>query len=421
MTYLWHREASRPVQSPKRKRVGICAEARHSPKYPRARAWGSELSGVGWAQPTTCYANVPARRGNGGLSPPYIFALILMMFWLMAKPVIACAADGPQPSRLEKLNAAFMKHLDARPASDALAVATIRDGWKTTYEKSPEGFVPDALALLNANYREALAAFDDGRSADVVRLLEPLRSHADVFLAANAAYFHTRAQIDLNKFEEVEADLARTLADPAAFDALTPYAPHLAFLRGFLQARNLHFKEATETLAMAHHRYPDAPEAIANGIRQLLLELERRETGGLDEVATVMQYVADRLKTADASQRVRSRQEEVLALLDKLIKDEEDKEQQQKGGGGSASKKKPSGKKDAKNDKPMKPRDDSETPTGAGEIGDLHAAPKVDPGEAWGKLPPTEREKILQSLRDRFPSRYRQLVEQYYRSLAEQK
>ena len=32
-----------------------------------------------------------------------------------------------------------------------------------------------------------------------------------------------------------------------------------------------------------------------------------------------------------------------------------------------------------------------------------------------------ERERILQSIKERFPSRYRQLVEQYYRSLAEQK
>ena len=39
----------------------------------------------------------------------------------------------------------------------------------------------------------------------------------------------------------------------------------------------------------------------------------------------------------------------------------------------------------------------------------------------WGQLPPAQRERILDSLRDRFPSRYRQLVEQYYRSLAEEK
>jgi hypothetical protein len=44
----------------------------------------------------------------------------------------------------------------------------------------------------------------------------------------------------------------------------------------------------------------------------------------------------------------------------------------------------------------------------------------VTPGEAWGSMPDAEREKILQVLRDSFPGRYRALVEQYYKTLAEQ-
>src|SRR6185436_11191843 len=108
--------------------------------------------------------------------------------------------------------------------------------------------------------------------------------------------------------------------------------------------------------------------------------------------------------------------------LDKLIEEEEKKEQQSGGGGGSSKgQKKSGGKKDGNKEKPAQGRDQSDTPGGSGDVGELHQAPKADPGEMWGKLPPTEREKILQSLRDRFPSRYRQLVEQYYRSLAEQK
>lgn len=329
------------------------------------------------------------------------------------------AADNPASSRLERLNAAFLKHLDTLGGEHALAASTIRDGWKSVYrDQTPEGFVPDALAVLYPAYREALGAFDAGRSEDVVRGMGPLRAHADPFLAANAGYFYARAAVDAGQFEEIEAELA-ALGDGAALDAHTPYAPHALFLRGFVQARNLKFKEAAETLAAVRQRHGDAPEAVQNGVRQLLLELERRETGGLEEIATVMQYVADRLKVIDATERVRQRQGEVLALLDKLIEDEEKKEQSGQGGQGQ---KKPGGKKKGSGrEKPTQGRDESEAPEGDGHIGDLHQAPKADPGEMWGKLPPTEREKILQSLRDRFPSRYRQLVEQYYRSLAEQK
>src|SRR5262249_1432701 len=106
-----------------------------------------------------------------------------------------------------------------------------------------------------------------------------------------------------------------------------------------------------------------------------------------------------------------------IDLLDKLIKEAEDREKSQ-GSGGSC--RKPGGQKPAMT--PKKPAEKSEAPD-AGPDADtnLHGAPKAEPGEMWGKLPPTEREKILQSLREGFPSRYRQLVEQYYRSLAEQK
>jgi hypothetical protein len=33
-------------------------------------------------------------------------------------------------------------------------------------------------------------------------------------------------------------------------------------------------------------------------------------------------------------------------------------------------------------------------------------------------MPPADRERILQALRESFPNRYRQLVEQYYEQLA---
>ena len=152
------------------------------------------------------------------------------------------------------------------------------------------------------------------------------------------------------------------------------------------------------------------------GARQLLLEIERRERGTLEEVATVMGYSAARLRVADASPRVRTSQDEVIALLDKLIQDTEqqEKEQRQRSSGRRAA--------GTPQNRPRAGAEQSALPdAGAGQIGEQHAAPRADPGEMWGRLPPAEREKILQSLRDRFPSRYRQLVEQYYRSLAEGK
>ncbi|MCA9214295.1 MAG: hypothetical protein KDB27_14585 [Planctomycetales bacterium] len=53
---------------------------------------------------------------------------------------------------------------------------------------------------------------------------------------------------------------------------------------------------------------------------------------------------------------------------------------------------------------------------GKGDIGDLR-----DPGaakRAWAKLPPKEREKILQSKTEGFPAEFDDILSDYYRQVA---
>lgn len=340
------------------------------------------------------------------------------VFVMFACGALAFAQNPDVKSgRVEQLNQAFLRHVRALGNEHAIAVTTIVEGWEKTYRgRLAESFVPDALAVLYPVYREALRAFDEDRVANVVRLLEPLRGHDDPFLAANADYFHIRALVALGRYEEIEAALASINARKDDYAAHTPYAPHLWFIKGFCEARNLRFEQATRSLEALESQFDDLPEAVRVGAAQLLLEIQRREHGTLGEVATMMDYVADRLKTADHTERVQKRQRQIIALLDRLI---EQQEQQEQRGGGNC----PRG---GKNQRPpqraqQNPKQESDAPGGAGQVGDLHAAPRADPGEAWGKLPPAEREKILQSIREKFPSRYRQLVEQYYRALADEK
>ncbi|MFQ5807227.1 MAG: hypothetical protein ACE5I3_12330 [Phycisphaerae bacterium] len=321
-----------------------------------------------------------------------------------------------QSDRIARLNRAFLRQVRALGSAHALAAATIAEGWENTYRgELAESFVPDALAVLYPTYREALQAFDEEKTRDVLRLLEPLRDHDDRFLAANAGYFYVRALVALGRYEETEAALASIEARRELYVAHTPYAPHLWLIKGFCEARNLRFEQATRSLQALRAQFSDAPEAVRVGAAQLLLEIERREHGTLGEVATVMDYVADRLGVTDRTQRVRKRQRQIIALLDKLIDQQEQQEQQHRGGSRQRGKGQPSPPRD-----PQGARNESEAPGGAGRVGDLHAAPQAEPGEVWGKLPPAERERILQSIGAKFPSRYRQLVEQYYRALAEE-
>ena len=364
----------------------------------------------------------PRRSMRSSCSPPLkrwaTLQTCVGVFIVVAWGGAALAQDAEAEfDRVERLNRAFLQHVRALGNESAIAVTTIVEGWENTYRgQLAESFVPDALAVLYPVYREALQAFDEQRSADVVRLLEPLRGHDDPFLAANADYFRIRALVTLGRYEEIEAALASIETRKDDYAAHTPYAPHLWFIKGFCEARNLRFEQATRSLEALDAQFGDIPEPVRVGAAQLLLEIQRRERGTLGEVATMMDYVADRLRAADRTERVRERQREIIALLDRLIEQQEQQEQQ---GGGSC----PRGGQSQRPSQhaQQNPKQESDAPGGAGRVGDLHAAPGADPGEVWGKLPPAEREKILQSIRERFPSRYRQLVEQYYRALADEK
>ncbi len=319
--------------------------------------------------------------------------------------------------RVERLNRAFLEHVRGLGSESAIAVTTILDGWEKTYRgRMAESFVPDALAVLYPEYRAALRAFDEQRPAEVVRLLEKPRDRDDPFLAANAEYFHIRARVALGRYEDVEARLGELEAKKDDYIEHTPYAPHLWFIKSVCEARNLRFAEAERTLDGLNEYFDDAPEAVRVGAAQLRLEIERREQGTLGEVARVMEYVSDRLNATDATDRVRDRQRQIIAMLDKLIEQQE--QQEQKGGCGSSRK---NDQQTPQRQAQQDPKQQSDAPGGSGRVGDLHAAPRANPGESWGKLPPAEREKILQSIREKFPSRYRQLVEQYYRALADEK
>jgi hypothetical protein len=346
-----------------------------------------------------------------------------MRFRAMFVPILALSTlQAPAgEDRVARLNAAFLDHLNTLPVERTLAVETIRSGWRELYEnKSPGTFVPDAVAVLHPEYAAALKAFDERRNDDAIRILKPLIESEDEFLGANAGYFYVRTLLDQGLLEEAEKVLVGLVAqnqDGRTLAEFTPYAPHLHFMLAVCQARNLRREEAQKSLAALGERYSDAPEPVRVGARQLALELERRESGNLADVVDLMNYSAERLRVADAGERVRSRQDEAVTLLDKMIEEAEQNEQQQASASAGGNRQGRGG--DIPQGAPSQPRDESRVDPGQGEIGDLHAAPRANPGDMWGRLPPAERERILQSLRDRFPSRYRQLVEQYYRSLAE--
>ena len=104
--------------------------------------------------------------------------------------------------------------------------------------------------------------------------------------------------------------------------------------------------------------------------------------------------------------KVRKQEDGVIESLDKLIKKLEDQEKQR-----NSSKRPASG-----NLTPSKPAERSADRGGkrSGEVTKRNIGNK----SGWGNLPPKEREEAMQQIGREFPSHYREVVEQYFRRLA---
>ncbi len=144
--------------------------------------------------------------------------------------------------------------------------------------------------------------------------------------------------------------------------------------------------------------------------------------GQLGDVRDLMNYARRRLDRGPVDEVVIARQKDAVELLDAMIKEAEDREQGGKNKGGGCKKCGDSKCKGCQGDpkgnsNPGSGAQRSTRPGGESRTGELRRV-TARPGEEWGRMPPREREEILQTLQRRFPSQYRELLEQYYRQLA---
>ena len=68
---------------------------------------------------------------------------------------------------------------------------------------------------------------------------------------------------------------------------------------------------------------------------------------------------------------------------------------------------------------PNSPMQDSMVKSGPGGSGKMRAA--RDDGKHWAELPPHERERIMQSMTEGFPAHYQNVLESYFKRVAEEK
>ena len=322
-----------------------------------------------------------------------------------------------EPAAREKV-----ERFAAAYAEDADVQAALAEG------RDPRDQIHGALLTL-PTYAAAYAAYE--QAPDALEGWQALAADEsqDLFVRAHASYFLGRARLAQDDLagaaEALEAVRGRLRGGTAWTDEATFYLAY-AYARlseykgeqgdGQTRARA---RSLLTSLSGEGALFQDSPERVREGAAWLLRELRGEGMGPLLELAKRMETIERLIRRSRTGKETQKRQEQVVVEIDRLIELMREKEKQ---GGGSCDK--PGAPKEG----PPKPGDpkggkggakESKLAPGETKEGSLAEAPRRADQDAWSELKPKERERAAQFLRERFPSRYRELIERYYRGVAE--
>lgn len=276
--------------------------------------------------------------------------------------------------------------------------------------------VTESLRVLHPEYKEALNALGEENLGAAIASLTKLRDSADPFLAADSSYYLARAYLLDERFEEVVPlldDLQNKWADKTALGG------EVLFLRGVAEVALLRHKEAQVTLDQFLSLYPEAPERMRVGAFRQLEQLKLFAEGTLSDVQLRMDFSRRKLTLEDTGAETRTQQDKIIELLAKLIKEAEERECNCKGGGSGSGK---------KQGKPGEAEGQAQGEGQGGQSGNSGGGSKGTdsdtvkrlhrggPQSPWSHLRDKDRDPVYSAIKDKFPARYEQLIEQYYKS-----
>ena len=307
------------------------------------------------------------------------------------------------------------------PADAPPALAELLEAW----EAADASLTPrDRLDLLGRTLRAGddrldalLGALDPlapaGPAGAAVPDVDAAVDSADPFARDHAALLVARDLVRRGLYDEALARLGGL--EPA--DVIDPGT--LLFCRAVCQHQLL-MREAAAATLDALDRTDGVPESDAALAALMRAELGETEPDSLREVAGLMRDVERRLDFGRSGEEVRTREDEIVAKLDKLIEQaqQQQQQQQQQSAGGSRQGQGQQGRQPAGGMQPANPGDESQLKGGKSE----GIAGDRDAGGAggWGLLTPREQERVRARLNRDYPGHYGRVVEQYFRKSAEE-
>jgi tetratricopeptide (TPR) repeat protein len=310
---------------------------------------------------------------------------------------------------------AFVASVQASPTATAEQKRIVAELVKQLRD-TPEdraAAITESLRLLNPEFKEALAALGEDNLGAAIVGLTKLRDASEPYLAAAASFYLARAYMLDEHFEEalpLLADLQGKWADQ------TPSGGEVLFLRGVAEVALLRHGEAMATLTQFLSEYPDAPERMRVGAFRQLEQLKLFQEGTLSDVHLRMDYSRRKLSLEDTGTDTRVQQDKIIDILAKLIKEAEERECNCRGGGGKGQK---PGSKPGESESKQGEGSQSGSSGGGSRGTDTDAVKRLTrggPQSPWSRLRDKDRDPVYNAIKEKFPARYQQLIEQYYKS-----
>ena len=312
----------------------------------------------------------------------------------------------------------FVQFLAAVKANDAipaerkeLAMKAVAEAQETD---SPLN-VTMALGMqaLYPEFQEALTQAAEGDGRVGLQKLYKLCRNQDRFLAAEANYVMARTLFSQQRYEECLPFLERLrgdLADKTIRDG------DVLYYQGAAMANSLKKEEAIALLAQFLEDYPDAADRLRLSAQATLDGITGVLDGSIDDIADHMDFSHRRLSFEDPGEDTRVVQDKIVAMLDKIIKDaeEQQQQQQQQQGGSGSGQGQQQGQQQAGSGEGQNAGGNASAQNDPKSVRNLRGAAK----SAWDDLRKRERETdALSGLKSKYPPRYRDLVEQYFKDL----
>jgi len=375
--------------------------------YGRIVLWG--LSRFSRSENGTVPLLPQHRRSENGTV--LLLSLCLLFVLLVAARVAANEPADPmaghatwKPPTAVEVREQALGWLAEQKVDKAVLARAERELWS---DASPRPADAETLVRLALSF-----ALGDPRAERLVRLCAAAKSPAKLpgqewlfegatprFEAANLRLLYGRWLAHQSLFDEAAEALGTLepgeVVDPASLLFYQAVVYHQLLDRDASL-------EAIDRLLEGAEGGPRRYMALARLMREDVKDLDE---DSLDHIARRMGDIERRLDLGRAGKPVLAIEEGVIESLDKLIKKLEDQLSQQNACSGNST-------------QSTRPADDSRLMggTGPGQVTQRRLANK----HRWGDLPPKEREKALQEIGRDFPSHYQDVIEQYFRRLAEE-